>query len=242
MGKLKNILLILLVLLVLILGSLLPMGAAKLQDKTISNVVQYGDLKALQLKLEEQDPKLSFQEKLSLVVHGIGGEVTEEVMRMSPGDVHEAAYAAFQPYADIYGLPLDNDMLEFYPGMAYNENDPSVSSYFWSVHMSLDVSQNDTITMILDDETGKLLAVELIDLDMDIPAEALWEFQAAVSSVYFEALRAEPVSAWPVETESAVIGEGVTQVATRYQFVDTLYGEVCVDICARNDGFVIFPN
>lgn len=244
MRNVKNALLILLVVLLLAAGSLLPMGAAALQDKTTANVVQYEDIEALQLKLEEQEPKLSYQEKLFLMVNGTGVDVAEDVMRLNGGEVIEAAYAALQPYADIYGLTLDNDALEYSSLMVFNENDPSAVSYYWSVYMSLDISQNDVITVILDDETGKLLAVELIDQDMDIAADYLQKMQYAVSTAYLEELGLEPVAEWPVEAESALyfgMDEGGAQIATRYQFIDARYGEIIIEICAHSDGFYIVP-
>lgn len=243
MGKVKNTLVILLTMILLAAGSLLPSAAAYMQDETTANVVQYENIEALQLKLEEEQPTMSMLEKLFLMVNGTGKEVTEDVMRMNGGEAIEAAYAALQPYADIYGLPLDNDELQYFSHVVFDENDPYTLNNYWQIYLSLDISENDQITVILDDETGKLMAMELNDWDMNIDAAYLQELQDAVSEVYIGALGLDPVAAWPVDVESAGVGydQGNVYMITRYQFVDVRYGEVNVEVGVHNDGFYIIP-
>ena len=243
MRKVKTILLLLLAAVVLAAGGLLPMAAARIQDWTTADVVHYENIEALQLKLEEEESGMSFFEKLYLMVNGTGMEVTEDVTRMYEEEAIEAAFAALQPYMDIYGLPLDNDELQCFPYMIYDESDPTKLNYYWQVYISLDVSQNDEITVILDDETGKLIAAELRDWDMEITAGYLQELQSAVSAAYLGELELEPLDQWQVDVSSVYTEYESREppAVIRYQFIDVRYGEINIEIGAHSNGFYILP-
>ena len=66
MLKVKNILLVLLTVVLLIGGSLLPVAATHIQDKATTNVVQYENIEALQLRLEEKVLSMTYPEKMLL--------------------------------------------------------------------------------------------------------------------------------------------------------------------------------
>ena len=239
----KNTLVILLTTLLLAAGSLLPSAAAYMQDKTTANVVQYENIEALQLKLEEERPGMTYQEKIFLMMNGMGVEVNDENTKIKENDVIEATYAALTPYMELFfGKSFDNDYIHYYPVMVYDESDPSRHAYYWCVTMSLDVSYNDHITAILDDETGKLLAIEVTDPEWNIGMEYLQELQYALSTTYLNELGISPVAEWPLEMAPTAENEarGISVVAANYQFVDTLYGEVNIEVGVRTDGFYIF--
>lgn len=243
MRKVKNAMLILLTLLLTAAGGLLPMGIARVQDKTVANVVQYADIEALQLRLEEEALSMSYPEKMFLLMHGEGVEITEEKMRIKEEQIMEAIYGALTPYMELFlGGSIDNDYIEYYPVMVYDGEDPSHYACYWHVILSLDMSINDTVSLILDDETGKVLAVELIDTEMYIGEEYLPELQYALATAYFKELEMEPIAQWPLEAaaEKSYDAMGVSVVAVNYQFVDAVYGEVNVEIGVRTDGFYIY--
>ena len=240
MGKVKNVLAVLLTALLLVGGSLLPSAATHFQDKSTANVVQYENIEALQLKLEEEALSMTYQEKMFLLMHGAGMEVTDEKTNIKEEMVMEAAYAALMPYMDLFlGGSFDNDYIEYYPVMVYDESDPSRYIYYWYVTLSLDMSMNDTVSAILDDETGKLLALEMIDPELMIEEKYLQKLQYTLAAIYLEDLGIEPVAEWPLEVE-AYDDTGSSLAATNYQFVDALYGEVNVQIGVRPDGFYIY--
>ena len=240
MGKVKNVLAVLLTALLLVGGSLLPAVATHFQDKSTANVVQYENIEALQLRLEEEALSMTYQEKMFLLMHGAGMEVTDEKTNIKEEMVMEAAYAALMPYMELFfGGSFDNDYIEYYPVMVYDESDPSRYIYYWYVTLSLDMSMNDTVSAILDDETGKLLALEMIDPELMIEEKYLQKLQYTLASVYFADLGIEPVAEWPLEVE-AYDDTGSSLAATNYQFVDALYGEVNVQIGVRPDGFYIY--
>ena len=240
MGKVKTVLAFLLTALLLVGGSLLPSAATHFQDQSTANAVQYENIEALQLKLEEEALSMTYQEKMFLLMHGAGMEVTDEKTNIKEEMVMEAAYAALMPYMELFfGGSFDNDYIEYYPVMVYDESDPSRYIYYWYVTLSLDMSMNDTVSAILDDETGKLLAIEMIDPEMYLEAKYLQKLQYTLASVYFADLGIEPVAEWPLEVE-AYDDTGSSLAATNYQFVDALYGEVNVQIGVRPDGFYIY--
>jgi len=241
MRKVRNAFLILLTVLLLVAGSLLPSAAAYFQDETITNAVQYESIEALKLKLEEEIPGMTYQEKIFLMMNGMGVEVTDENMVIKEKEVMEAVYAAMTPYMELFlGGSFDNDYIEYYPAMVYDESDPSRYTCYWYVTMSLDVSVNDTVSVILDDETGKILAVEMIDPDMHIDEKYLEKLQYTLASVYFADLGIEPVAEWPVEVE-AYDDTGSSLAATGYIFIDEIHGaEINAQIGVRPDGFYIY--
>lgn len=243
MRKIKTALTVLLTLLLLAAGSLLPMAAAQLQDKKTANVVQYADIEALQLKLEEEVLSMTFQEKIFLIMHGMGVEVNDENTKIKENDVIETTYAALTPYMELFfGKSFDNDYIHYYPVMVYDEGDPTRHAYYWYVTMSLDVSHDDQVILVLDDETGKLLAVGVTDSEMDIAEPYLQELQYGLSTIYLSELGIAPVAEWPLETAAVEENEarGISVVAANYQFIDTLYGEVNIEIGVRTDGFYIY--
>lgn len=240
MGKVKTVLAVLLTALLLVGGSLLPSAATHFQDQSTANAVQYENIEALQLKLEEEALSMTYQEKMFLLMHGAGMEVTDEKTNIKEEMVMEAAYAALMPYMDLFlGGSFDNDYIEYYPVMVYDESDPSRYIYYWYVTLSLDMSMNDTVSAILDDETGKLLALEMIDPELMIEEKYLQKLQYTLAAIYLEDLGIEPVAEWPLEVE-AYDDTGSSLAATNYQFVDALYGEVNVQIGVRPDGFYIY--
>lgn len=241
MVKVKSVLAVLLTVLLLAGGGLLPTAASHFQDKTTTNTVQYENIEALQLKLEEEVLSMTYQEKMFLMMHGTGMEVTDEKMYLKEEMVMEAAYTALMPYMDLFlGGSFDNDYIEYYPVMLYDESDPSRYTYYWHVVMSLDMSMNDTVSVVLDDETGKILAIEMIDPELMIEEKYLQKLQYTLASVYFADLGIEPVAEWPVET-APYEETGSSLAAVNYIFIDDVHGaEINVQIGVRSDGFYIY--
>lgn len=241
MGKVKTVLAVLLTALLLVGGSLLPAVATHFQDKSTANVVQYENIEALQLRLEEEALSMTYQEKMFLMMHGAGMDVTDEKTNIKEETVMEAAYAALMPYMDLFlGGSFDNDYIEYYPVMVYDESDPSRYAYYWHVVMSLDMSMNDSLSVILDDETGKILAIEMIDPALHIEYAYIPELQYTLAATYFKELEIEPIAQLPLESAENYDAMGMSVAAVNYQFVDAVYGEVNVEIGVRPDGFYIY--
>ena len=248
MRKVKNALLILLSVLLVAAGGLLPMAAANMQDAATANVVQYADIEALRLKLEEERPGMGVCEKLRLMMHGMGEEITSEMTEMTGAEVLETMYAQLQPFEDMGLLPIElsNDYLEYSPVMVYEDSTPAVYNYYWGISMSLDASAYDSIRAVLDDETGKLLAIEVIDPDMDIPEKALEELSRVISEYYTGNLGLTIIDA--VQQE-AVLNSYAKEILTdagacyfmTYLCVDTNYGEVSIEVGVDSHGFYNFP-
>ena len=246
MHKVKNALVVLLTAVLLAGGGLLPTAAARFQDKGITDVVRYENIEALQLRLEEKAQGLTYPEKMFLMMNGMGMDITDEDTRIKEENLMEAIYTAIAPYMDLFfGGSLDNDYIEYYPVMVYDESNPSRYAYYWHVMLSLDVSVNDSLSVILDDETGKILAIEMIDQDTMIEPEYLQKLQDALADIYLADLGIEPVAQWPLALENAdIYGDyaamGITVAAAQYQFADAMYGDILVQIGVRSDGFYIY--
>ena len=242
MHKLKIACLILLAILLTAVGGLLPVAATRMQDKTTANVVRYEDIEALRLRLEEEAPSMSYQEKIFLMMHGEAAEIRDESTQIKEKEIIEAIYSALTPYMEIFfGKSLDNDYMQYAPVMAYDGADPSRHAYYWYVNMSLDASSKDYISLILDDETGKLLAIDVTDGSMDIAEAYLQELQYALSATYLGELGLTPTAEWPVSLEASekYDAKGISVAVVNYQFVDTFYGEVNIEVGVRTDGFYI---
>lgn len=246
MRKVKNLIVVLVTAALVLTAGFVPMAAAQFQDQATTGVVKYESIEALQLKLEEEAPGMTYQEKIFLIMHGEGLNVTDEKTKIKENDVLEATYAALTPYMELFfGKPLDNDYIDYYPVMVYNAHDPSRYAYYWYVNMSLDSSYDDQVIVVLDDETGKLLAIEVTDMEMDIAEPYLQELQYGLSTIYFSELGISPDAEWPVEMAPMAENEarGISVVASNYQLIDALYGEVSdvnIEIGVRTNGFYIF--
>ena len=246
MGKIKSILVVLLTVVLLIGGSLLPTAATRIQDKTAMNMVQYENIEALQLRLEEEALSMTYPEKMFLMMHGSGMDVTDEDTRIKEKHIMETTYTAIAPYMDLFlGGSFDNDYLEYYPVMVYDESNPSRYAYYWHVILSLDMSENDTVSVVLDDETGKVIAIEMIDPDMMLEPEYSQKLQYTLEEIYLGELGIFPDDQWPLALESAdAYGDpaamDMTVAATQYRFADPVYGDILVQIGVRTDGFYIY--
>lgn len=248
MTKLKNFAVLLMAFLLVVAGGVLPLAVAFAQDHIAAGQVEYADVESLQLTLEEEKVALGMLQKMDLICNGIGVEVTSEVTNMNGKDILEIMYDQLLPYSQ-FGLfaELDNDFLEFYPVMVYDEADPDIYNFYWYVHMSFDVSENDYLTVVLDDETGKILALECINPESYTSPKVLWEFQEAIGAIYFSNLELDPVNVMPVDSEGilsetmeTVDGEGDSHAVMRYQFADVAYGAVNVEIWVHTNGFAIY--
>ena len=224
------------------------MGAAHMRDAATANVVQYADIEALKLKLEEEQPGMGVCEKLRLMMHGIGAEITSEMTEMTGAEILETMYAQLQPFADmgVLAKDLSNDYMEYYPSMCYEETAPTVCSYYWEV--SLDVSEYDSVRVVLDDKTGKLLAIEVIDPNMEIPEEALQELERLIRENYFTNLGLTPIDATPMESvgklkgyTEGILADGGPCFLMSYLCVDESNDEINVEIGVDTHGFYIFP-
>jgi len=242
MRKVKNALIVLLTLILLAVGSLLPAAAAHFQDSKTTNVVQYDNIEALQLKLEEEMPSMTFHEKLQLLSNGVGVEVTDANTRLKEEDIMEATYVALVPYMELFfGKPLDNDFFQYNVAMCYDETDPTRYYYYWHVQLSLDASYTDGISVILDDETGMLLAVETYDPEWMIEETYHQELETALAATYFGEWGVNPEMAWPRDVEEITPNaSGRVGVASQYMFVDKTYGEIHLEIGVYTDGFYIY--
>lgn len=238
MGKVKNALVILCSLLLAAAGSLLPMAAARIQDNATTNVVEYENIQALQLKLEEEVLSMTYPEKMSLIMHGIGLEITDENTRIKESELLDVVNAALAPYTELfYGITLDNDYAYYYPVTVYDERDPSRNCCYWYVTLSLDSSMKDEFAIILDDETGKVLALEMKDPEMYIEEAYLPELQSALAGVYLLELNLMPVAEWAMEKKEPY---DTPTAAHGYQFVDVIYGLINVEIGVHTNGFYIW--
>ena len=226
------------------------MGAAHMRDAATANVVQYADIEALKLKLEEEQPGMGVCEKLRLMMHGIGAEITSEMTEMTGAEILETMYAQLQPFADMGVLAgdLGNDYLEYSPVMFYEDMAPAVYNYYWEASMSLDVSQYDSVRAVLDDKTGKLLAIEVIDPNVDIPEEALQELERLIREYYFTNLGLTPIDATPMESvgklkgyTEGILADGGPCFLMSYLCVDESNDEINVEIGVDTHGFYIFP-
>ena len=242
MGKVKQSLWILLALILTAAGGLLPVAAARVQDAAVTNVARYEDMEALRLKLEEEVLSVTYPEKMSLIMHGAAMEITDENTKIKENQVAEAAYTALLPYMELFlGCAFDNDYMEFYPVAVYDENDPSRYACYWHVTVSLDRYADDRISLILDDETGKILALEMINPELYIKESYLQELLSALSACYLNELALSPAGEWPLAVAPENVDKGMPVAAAQYEFADETVGRILVEIGVSPDGFYIYP-
>lgn len=110
--------------------------------------------------------------------------------------------------------------------------------------MSLDGFENDSITVILDDETGEILALECWNLPTLIEDSFLEKYEDMVRVNYFGNLGITPTGAKQIDMEVVATepgsDAGIRQYAVRYQCINTLYGEINIEIFINANGFSVY--
>lgn len=241
MIKLKNALVLLLVFVLVAVGAVLPTVAARVQDQITAGPVRYADIDSLELILEERGPVLDMVEKLYLMLNGKGVEVTDQMTQMSEKSMIEALCAGLQPYVDMGFLrqELSYDTIEWDASMVYGETDPQTYNFYWYVHIPLDPYEEENLVVVLDDETGSILAMDYVGV---VDAYYVYETVYAIADIYFNNLgipSSDFMQVDPAESVYAFEEMEYPPAIMRFQVTNVQDRDVQIEICVQANGFYI---
>lgn len=235
MGKAKQILVLVLAVVLLIAGGMLPFLTAAIQDQRQNEAVQYGDMSTLELVLrgEEQEP-LDMFTKLLLLQTGETVELAENEVNAT---THEELLAlADRALADYYnaGLllwePGEMELKGYIPLFLYLPGKPEVNAQMWM--LKLIDPEGDQLTIVADQETGNLIAMEYYSSSlMEKLGYDMEAYGALMAEVYFSTLGLEPFA-----IEGPYYDAAISQL---YYLEQEGYENVLIHLSIQLDGFYI---
>lgn len=220
MGKIKNLVILLLTILSIILAAFLPRIAGWMTDAISLDGVSYSPVPAVQLQLRENMPvsgKLALMCRMDHVI-----EISPELAELSDEEVRLGALAALEPYISSGLIPeFDIWSLDARALLIQTPDSPDRSGIIWSVIISGNPNGDPYICLDLDDTTGRLLRINFTDSHwaQSDAANCLNLF----TSIYFEELKWGDYEAFLTDDLSGqYIGENTCGV--RCRFADADYG------------------
>ena len=163
--KAKSIISILLTIVIVFFGASLPYLAGHIYDSINTGHENQADIRSLQLEINE----LTLYEKMLLSIVGTTIQVSDEQAYTQREDLPEVIAAAIVPYLQTGYFYFEADLEKYinsgeietnaYPLLSYMPSDPGKSNVFWIVDLFLDDYYSEYIHMVIDDETGTLVAL-----------------------------------------------------------------------------------
>lgn len=239
MNKLRILLILLVALAVLAAFAALPQTIAAVQDNRSIGKTQTGAVNPVQLEIREDTSAMA---GLALMSKQSGSiEVPDQVASMTREEVMEAAFAQLQPYVDA-GLiaPYEVFYAEAHCLLGQAADNTELNAIYWTVTIVSDEEGLLVIETAMDDQTGRLLHILVTD-NFAPYTNAPEEILPTFAELYFSALGIHDYGDFAVgELVENYYGDKARGI--RYRFVDALYGEILVDLCASEYGFyTVYP-
>lgn len=236
MAKLKYILVIVLAVVIVIAGAFLPRLVADFRDEATLGKAGFEWMQPVEFEIHRNIPSMG---KLAMMAQFSGAvEIPESKATMTAQQVREACGAALQPYIDA-GLMAEfvQWQVELCP---YLIQTPVINGIVWTVTIFDGPEGLYLIDAVIDDETGQLLRIDVMDQQFR-GSELRTEYLYAFADLFFSGLGITDYDYAAFETDDLKkIGTGAD--ALRYRFGDAVYGEVNVDLYVFEYGFYVeFP-
>lgn len=235
---LKNLLVLLITVGSIALAAFLPSVIAVIQDHSDNQQIQFAPISPVQLDIREE---LTATDRLALMLHLEEGiEISEEEPKMTMRDVHDAIYAALEPYyASGLMLPLEETYNHFSPVFVRDVNHPERFGIFWVGQIVQETEPYPVLDLAIDDETGKILYIGYSMGTFIYEESELTSKLQIFSEIYFNALG---ITDYQEHNDGELFyGENVNGI--RYIFESTEYDAVVVDCMSfRNGLYTIFSS
>ena len=231
----KNHIFVGLTLLAIILGAMLPTILAKVEDVFADEKVNYVKQKNVSLIRE-----LSDVEKMYLLKEGTPVSISEERTNLSWTNMLEVLSAALSWYHSngfIYGAPKEFTIVKCEPRLYYSNEMSNLSGIFWRIDMELVDYYNQSISLCLDDQTGKVL---LISYECEEPLFDQKDLNVPLMNLY-ECYQSE--RSWNNLMYSSNDNVEKVKEKTKVEFIfsygDVIYGENAIVFTMTETGFSI---
>lgn len=248
MNKLKIWSTLLLTLGLLLLGAVLPKIAAALQDAAGRNRPSYSDMQALALDFSQERKMLSLYEKLAVLGKGESISISDDAMVMTEDDAFAAAQECMTLYeqAGLFQW-FDVSFSSAQPHLAISLENTNNTVLYWTVTYIYKKDPSQTLTLDVDDETGKALRITYHKYG-SYSMDGVWERNREVldrfADIYFTQLGLEEQAAQARDTgDGYEYYERDGEVSNaQYIFTDDTYGEINIALYVEGSGsfFVVF--
>lgn len=239
MAKLKGCIAVVLTLALIVAGAYFPKAVSIFLDwRNIGNT-STNPISSIRFEL---DKNISSLGKLAILSRlGSSIELTESKAKMNKEEVMKAVYTGIQPYVDSQLIAYSDIEVEMHPSLIQSETDQALQSVVWGVEITGDPANYTFLQLIVDDETGDIIAISFTYEHLEgtlVGMEAL----SAFADIFFTGLGIDDYAQFAVpDLEYAYVGDNAN--ALRYRFGDAIYGEVNVDLYVHEHGFYIeFPS
>lgn len=219
----------------ILLFAFLPRITAFLLDPNSGQNISYTALTTVQLRIREEDSvlgKLALFRDLDSTI-----EISKELTKLSPEQVEQIALDGVIPYIQ---KGLMNEFvpwsMEMRPILVHASQGSGLSGLIWSVAITGDPNGHISLSMDIDDATGRILRIQLIDsfwsrIDQE---QCLAQF----ASIYFTSLGIMNYEEYRTDDLSTeYVGDDVC--AVRYRFNDMDHGQINVDLYINTYGFYL---
>lgn len=235
MKKYKNTILLILTWAALIVCGMLPVITAVIEDKLADDKIYYGEIKQVRLFQELNDT-----ERLYLLKNGTKAEVTEDRAKLKEANMLENVEAALDIYRDggLISAAISDFTMTCKPYLYYSTEISNLSGIFWEIEMELWDEYGQSMTIYLDDQTGKALLISYECLEPVF--ESYWLDQM-VNVLYKSYRSVMDFAEEHVGQELRDENGGYTgKYSISYQYADMIYGEMNIDFVVTETGFSIY--
>lgn len=247
--NLRSIMVLLLSAVLLVMGAVLPMAVAGVQDSMNTEKVGYASINAVNLEFSESP--MTIREKLAVAAHpGSTVDIPEELADHSQEEITDIALEKITPYQDegllLGEIDRENLLVTAIPVLLSSE-DPQEerSCIVWYLVLSPAQSPGDcywTLYLTLDDETGTLCSMEY-----SFHAKDQTRYQRTGSNadqllkfcrLYIDGLGEEFAEYAPEDLlKEAWTSPTGDNIYTMVNWGDIYYGEVQITLYMTNYGF-----
>lgn len=239
MRKFKATAAVLITVAVLIAGAYIPRLVAHFLDWQTAGKSTLNPIASIELHIRKE---LSPIRKLVM----IGScesllPIRESKAGMTSKEVMDAVIQGLTPYLDTQLVVLYDEQVDMQPYLVQVPGIPELQKVIWQVTISGNDSDFSYFDLLIDDESGNILA---IDFTAENPKHPHTKDEVLVlfADIFFSGLGIEDHWEFLVkDLESAYVGDNAK--AIRFRFEDPQYGEVNIDLFVHDYGFYIeFPN
>lgn len=232
MRKSNNRVVLVLTALVIFLGGILPGIIGKIEDFLADDKVYYRELKTVQFFRDLNDTQ-----KLYLLEHGSTASVVEYRAKLKQEDMQEVLETALQPYIEMGYIfaEVGDFTMECEPILYYSNTEANFSAIFWLVEMELWDGWGQSISLYLDDATGKMMLISYECLEPVFEKE-FWDYNLEMlCSIYKSSMGWDEVNSLHEKSTEEFNYRNIIH----YRRGDIVYGELGIDFIISENGFSI---
>lgn len=218
---------------VILFCAFLPSGIATLTDAFEDHRISYGTQKNVSLIRE-----LNGIEKIYLLKSGIPVAGAGERTNLGSYDMMEVVENALSEYYNcgyIESEIADFTIVECEPFLYYSNEISNLSGIFWQIYMESDNAYAESISMYLDDQTGKVMLLSYESHEEIYSGQSLSERLYGLYSLY------ESQQGWMME-KNGEQQEYLHKQEMTCRLGSKLYGEIEICFTMTTSGYSIYLN